>query len=276
MIEQHSALASAAAGTPSIARSGGFPDPGSTIPKGAYGGRKAADYDAYSAFNKGNRDYHCHLLRDMLAYRSETSTFCDLGCGTGTFSQVILDALPGSRGLGIDVSADMLELARARLSNCAGRFEGRRAQIETIDWSTMAEQFDLVFSSLALHHLEDGEKWRCFSGIFGALRPDGWFVLYDLMKTDDPVADAFLEYIACADIHRRLGGGNDLGEPENRSFIARIIERDREMRADDGDREARLDAQLEILRRCGFGPVVVVFQEARMFGAVAMKPAGRP
>jgi tRNA (cmo5U34)-methyltransferase len=238
---------------------------------GDYSGLKAAQYDTLSEVNKGNREYHRHVLRDILAYREETGTFCDLGCGTGSFSGVILEAVSGARGIGVDASVDMLARAEVNLAEFAVRFQTRRARIEEIEWWQYEKQFDLVFSALTLHHLDDRQKWACFSGVYRALRPGGWFVLYDLMSTGDAVSDGLLEHLACSDIVRRVRGSLSDGSEDDEISLARIVDRDRQMRSEDGDQEAGLDIQMTKLQRIGFKPVVVVFQEARQFGLVAMK-----
>ena len=241
---------------------------------GPYVGQKAAEYDVVSAFNKGNREHHCNVLRDIIAYRGAgISTFCDLGCGTGILSEVILNAAPFARGIGIDASPDMLARARARLTTHAHRFQSIACRFEAIDWRELAGQFDLVVSSLAIHHLHDAERRKCFAGIHCSLRPDGWFVLYDLMSAGNATGNNLLEYLACADIRRRLIASVDATYLDNEFSISRIIEQDRQIRAMEGDREASLDTQLAELRDVGFC-TVVVFQEARLFGALAMKPAG--
>jgi ubiquinone/menaquinone biosynthesis C-methylase UbiE len=45
----------------------------------------------------------------------------DLGGGTGSLSRAVLDGLPGMRVTVLDVDADMLDEARRRLADAAGR-----------------------------------------------------------------------------------------------------------------------------------------------------------
>ncbi len=52
-----------------------------------------------------------------------------------------------------------------------------------------AGPFDLVFSALAVHHLDADEKAALFRAVAARLRPGGRFVLGDVVVPDDP-ADA--------------------------------------------------------------------------------------
>ena len=49
--------------------------------------------------------------------------------------------------------------------------------------------FDLVFSALAVHHLDARGKADLFARVAAVLEPGGWFVLADVVVPDDP-ADA--------------------------------------------------------------------------------------
>ena len=90
------------------------------------------------------------LLPDM-----KDATVLDLGCGAGELCRRIKD-LGASRVIGVDISANMLELARKEAP------EGITFQnmpMEDVQFET--ETFDLVVSSLAFHYIADlGEMFR--------------------------------------------------------------------------------------------------------------------
>ena len=74
----------------------------------------------------------------------------DLGCGFGWHCRYAREQ--GARSvLGIDISARMLERARADTHDPA--IEYRREAIEDSDWA--ADSFDVALSSLALHYIAD-------------------------------------------------------------------------------------------------------------------------
>ena len=75
----------------------------------------------------------------------------DIGAGTGLFSQFIYDLNPHLRFTLIDLSGQMLEVARERFDG-----EDNFEYIE-LDFSrdALPGKYDLIISGLAIHHLED-------------------------------------------------------------------------------------------------------------------------
>ena len=95
-------------------------------------------------------------------------TVLDLGCGTGDLSRRI-KALGARQVTGVDISANMLDLARK--DNPEGiTFEQRAME----DLKFNPHTFDLVVSSLALHYIADlaGMAWN----IYDWLKPSGTFL----------------------------------------------------------------------------------------------------
>jgi SAM-dependent methyltransferase len=89
------------------------------------------------------------VLRDMLGDVAG-KRIVDLGCGFGAFARWAV-AAGAHHVLGLDLSQRML--ARARASTVAANVEYRGADLETL--SLPAGAFDIVYSSLAIHYLED-------------------------------------------------------------------------------------------------------------------------
>jgi L-threonylcarbamoyladenylate synthase len=108
----------------------------------------------------------------------------ELGTGTGATARPLLDRHPEASLVGVDVSAEMLGAARARLPG--ERVELRVARLQD---ELPRGPFDLVASALAVHHLDGEEKARLFERVRDVLAPGGRFVLADVVVPDDP-ADA--------------------------------------------------------------------------------------
>jgi hypothetical protein len=90
--------------------------------------------------------------------------------------------------------------------------------------------------------------------------------LFDSFRPDDPIADELVERLTCLDIQRRVRDAKGTEVP-----LERIIARDREVKAAEGDQEASFEAQLRWLREVGFESVAPVFLDVRMGGVVAAK-----
>jgi trans-aconitate methyltransferase len=103
----------------------------------------------------------------------------ELGTGTGETAVHVLAAHPGADLVGIDASWAMLERARPRLPDA----DLRVARLE----DPLPEgPFDLVFSALAVHHLDGPGKADLFLRVADVLAPGGRFVLGDLVVPEDP------------------------------------------------------------------------------------------
>jgi SAM-dependent methyltransferase len=93
----------------------------------------------------------------------------DLGCGFGWFCRWAR-AQGAAEVLGLDLSERMLERARASTTDAAIAYD--RADLEQL---VLPEgRFDLAYSSLALHYVEDAA--RLFARVHRALVPGGDFV----------------------------------------------------------------------------------------------------
>ena len=106
----------------------------------------------------------------------------DLGGGTGALSEAILLAAPRAVVELIDVDAEMLEIARERLT----RF-GDRTQFRAVSFDDPLPEADAVAASLALHHVPTLDaKRRLFASIHDCLRPGGVFVNADATMPAEP------------------------------------------------------------------------------------------
>jgi ubiquinone/menaquinone biosynthesis C-methylase UbiE/DNA-binding transcriptional ArsR family regulator len=117
----------------------------------------------------------------------------DLGTGTGRILELFGPHI--ERGLGIDLSLDMLHLARARLERAGLRHCSVR-QGDIYDLPVPAGSFDVVVIHQVLHYLEDGG--RAIREAARVLAPSGRLVVVDFAPHD-------LEFLREEHAHRRLG-----------------------------------------------------------------------
>lgn len=101
----------------------------------------------------------------------------ELGTGTGVTARRVLDGHPAAHLTGIDSSPEML--AKANLPDADLR-------VQDLSDPLPDGPFDLVFSALAVHHLDGPGKADLFARVAAALAPGGRFVLADVIVPEDP------------------------------------------------------------------------------------------
>jgi tRNA (cmo5U34)-methyltransferase len=97
----------------------------------------------------------------------------DLGSGDGKLLALVRANYPRSEGVALDFSDPMLEAARRRFSN-----DGRVSVIKhdlSRPLPTELGRFDLVVSSVAIHHLTHRNKRRLYGEVFNILTSGGIF-----------------------------------------------------------------------------------------------------
>ncbi|MDJ0945520.1 MAG: class I SAM-dependent methyltransferase [Kiloniellales bacterium] len=96
------------------------------------------------------------IIHDALrtaARPASEMTLLDAGCGTGAYAAA-LAGVPG-RVIGLDRSAEMLKVARAKLEGRPGRIDFLRGDLR--DLPLAEASLDAVMFNQVLHHLEDGD-----------------------------------------------------------------------------------------------------------------------
>jgi len=161
----------------------------------------------------------------------------DLGAGTGLLSAVVAERFPRARITLVDLSVEMLRVARRRFSHEPDRFEFRVMDFARKD---LPGGYDLVASALSVHHLTDGDKRELFEKVHGALVTDGLFVNLDQVLGETPEEEAGYEEWWLRRVREAGASEEDLAAAFRR------------MRA---DKSATLKAQLRWLEEAGFGEV---------------------
>jgi ubiquinone/menaquinone biosynthesis C-methylase UbiE len=131
-------------------------------------------------------------IRDALSGRQFRSLL-DLGTGTGRMLEMFGGEI--ERGLGIDLSLDMLLLARDRLERAGLRHCSVR-QGDIYDLPLADGSFDAVIIHQVLHFLDDGA--RAVAEAARVLRPGGSLLVIDFAPHE-------LEFLREQYAHRRLG-----------------------------------------------------------------------
>jgi len=135
-----------------------------------------ADFDRQAMIDDegwtANNHYHDFLLKHVPV---NCRNALEIGCGTGAFARQLAERC--RRVIGIDLSAEMIRVARSR----SIRIENLEFELaDAMSWSFPQSHFDFICSIATLHHLEQREL---LPKIKAALRPGGVFVLLDLVAS---------------------------------------------------------------------------------------------
>lgn len=101
----------------------------------------------------------------------------DLGCGTGTLTLMLGEQAPLAHITGLDGDPEVLAIARTKAARAGLSIhwdEGLASRLPYPDRS-----FDVVVSSLVIHHLTSDDKVRAFREVHRILRPAGGFHILD-------------------------------------------------------------------------------------------------
>jgi ubiquinone/menaquinone biosynthesis C-methylase UbiE len=132
----------------------------------------AAAYDALLTALSFGRE---RALRSRILGRANLKLgerVVDIGCGTGT-TAIIAKELVGAEGTvcGIDASPEMIARARRKASRAGMQIDFVQTAAESLPFPD--GQFDIVLSSMMLHHLPAEVRRRCALEVRRVLKPGG-------------------------------------------------------------------------------------------------------
>ncbi|MCZ7567634.1 MAG: class I SAM-dependent methyltransferase [Ardenticatenaceae bacterium] len=139
--------------------------------------RHARWYDLFGRVISFGRDKAIREKLIELAAPAPGEKVLDVGCGTGTLAVAIKSQVGASEVHGIDASPEMIQVAKEKSAKNGSDIDFRVALIEAIPFPDAS--FDLVTSSLMLHHLPDDLKAKGFLEIRRVLKPGGRFMAMD-------------------------------------------------------------------------------------------------
>ena len=107
---------------------------------------------------------------------SDKFKLLDLGCGTGNVTKAAKKKFPNSMINCIDIAENMIQMAKIKLED----YDDITYHVGDFSEVDFEEKFDVVVSSLALHHIKtDSDKRNFYIKIYEVLRPGGVFMNSD-------------------------------------------------------------------------------------------------
>ncbi len=134
-------------------------------------------YDLFGRVISLGRDKAIREKLIELAAPAPGEKVLDVGCGTGTLAIALKSSVGTGEVHGIDASPEMIEVAKEKAAKAGSDIDFQVALIEAIPFPDAT--FDLVTSSLMLHHLPEDLKRTGLAEIRRVLKPGGRFMAMD-------------------------------------------------------------------------------------------------
>lgn len=137
------------------------------------------------------------FIADMRA--SASPSFFDVGIGTGFYSRVLLNEVPGARGIGFDVSEFSIDYTRRQVDayQCGDRYELRRQDVTAQPVGVVAP---FVVCVEVLEHLED--PLAMLRTLRSLVAPGGKALITAALTA--PNADHIYLYRNAEEVHQQL------------------------------------------------------------------------
>lgn len=126
--------------------------------------------------------FYDELILNSLRYiPKNTSSILELGCGSGNLTFELKKKCNNVSV--VELSEKMLEICKKKVNG----IKGYKNDMTKIKFEN--NSFDVIISTLAIHHLLDVEKQKLFNKIKKWLKPGGMFIITDSMNSDNDFLD---------------------------------------------------------------------------------------
>ncbi len=181
------------------------------------------------------------IMTDLARSEVPGPKILDMGAGTGLLTQYLYKKYERAEFTLIDLSDEMLNIARQRFKG-KSNFSYITGDYVKYDFQ---DKFDIITSSLSIHHLKDQDKEFLYSKIYENLNKGGIFLNADQVLAPSPSNE--LEYQR--NWREKIEDGS-LEEPDKISILERMKL----------DKPAKLKYNLKWLEKSGFKDVDVFYK----------------
>jgi tRNA (cmo5U34)-methyltransferase len=140
--------------------------------------------DEYSDAIKRINPCYLEMIKASLGYLPNKwipNNILELGCGIGNLTILLSEYFPETKITGIDISEESIEV-------CRNRVNGKNVDLQQMDLkiaSFKEESFDIVISSLTVHHLLESERKALYRKAKEWIGRKGWLIICDRYCDDN-------------------------------------------------------------------------------------------
>lgn len=135
---------------------------------------------------------------DSLRWRGDEMVL-DVGCGRGLWLITAAKHLTTGRAVGVDIWNKRLQsgnspektLENARLEGVADKVEVKDGMAQNLPFGN--QEFDVVLSSLVVHHVPGPEQHKALEEMARVLKPGGQLAMHEVLGQVKRYAEVFLE-----------------------------------------------------------------------------------
>jgi tRNA (cmo5U34)-methyltransferase len=150
--------------------------------------------DAADRYDKDRRylipcfDDFYDIAIDVISFKKDNPKVLDLGAGTGLLSEFLLEKYPKADITLVDLSNNMLDKAKERFLDYQN-FKYINDNYLNVKFD---EKFDIIMSSLSIHHLNENDKKKLYKKCADLLDDGGIFINADLvLSTSEKLEKSF-------------------------------------------------------------------------------------
>lgn len=192
------------------------------------------------------------VVSDLAQSEISEPEILDLGAGTGLLTSYIFDRYPEAHFTLMDISKEMLNIARERFMH-ASNFRYIAADYLEQDF----QDFDMVISSLSIHHLKHPDKKFMYDKVYKHLNSGGIFLNADQVLGPCPANEE--EYQR--NWMEKIEVGS-LSESEKKIIFDRM----------QLDKPAKLEDNIKWLKNAGFEDIDVYYKYYNFVVLYGKKP----
>lgn len=210
--------------------------------------------DIQEKFNENSQDYDSQRKKLIPCFEDfynisasiaesdlDNPKILDLGAGTGIFSQYLLKKYPNASLTLIDIAENMLELSKDRFKD----LHNVKYIINDYLAYDFNDKYDIIISSLSIHHLSHDEKFELYKKCYSMLSTNGIFINSDQFLGETPYIENLNKKLWKAQIEN-----SGLSPKEISSCYERMKL----------DKEATLEQNLDWIKSSGFSDVSCVYK----------------